>query len=213
MADNAQKTPIQHTLNRWADGKINSAQALLGKAVPASALSVDATGTIVTVKLEVQQQPFTFPEVTCPVYGPQWVRWPIQPGDPGVCFPADYYMGGMSGLGDGVASLSQMMNLGTLVWFPIGNTNFGDTDNPNAVVIYGPDGTIIRDRDKKTAIQCDGAGNTQNWGNLSYSWDVGGYGQRITKTGSNTWKIDNYVTGAVVTTNTLPINPPRIPQP
>lgn len=147
MADNAQKTPIAQTLNRFADGKITSAAQLLGKSIPASAVSVDGTNTIVTVKLEVQGAPFKFPEITCPVYGPQWVRWPIQPGDPGVCFSSEYYLGGMSGLGGGVAGLNQMMNLGTLVWFPIGNANFNATDNAQAVVIYGPDGAIIRTTD------------------------------------------------------------------
>ncbi len=144
MADNAQKTPIAQTLNRWSDGKIGSAAQLLGKSVPASALSVDPTGTIVTVKLEMQSSPFTFPEITCPVYGPQWIRWPIQRGDPGVCFSSDFYLGGMSGQGGGVAGLTQMMNLGALVWFPIGNANFEPTENPNAVVLYGPDGAVIK---------------------------------------------------------------------
>lgn len=212
MPDNAQKTPIQQSLSRFADNKIASAAQLLGKSVPATAVSVDATNTIVTVKLELQGAPFKFPQVTCPVYGPQWVRWPIQAGDPGVCFSSEYYLGGMSGLGGGVAGLSQMMNLGTLVWFPIGNANFDPTDNPQAVVIYGPDGFVLRDSSKTIATEGVG-GNVQNWGSLSYSWDVGGYGQRITKTAPNTWRIDNYVLGASVTTNNLPVHPPRIPQP
>lgn len=144
MADNAQKTPLAQTLNRWADKKIDSAASLLGKSFPASVLGVDGTGTIVTVKLEVQGAPFKFPDITCPVYGPQWVRWPLQAGDPGVCFSSDLYLGGMSGLGGGVAGLTQMMNLGSLVWFPIGNSNFDQTENPNAVVIYGPDGTVLK---------------------------------------------------------------------
>lgn len=158
MADNAQKTPIQQSLNGFANRKIDHAASLLGKSVPASALSVDPTNTIVTVKLELQEQPFTFPQITCPVYGPQWLRWPIQKGDPGVCFSSDYYLGGMSALGGGVASLTQMMNLGTLVWFPIGNANFSATDNAQAVVLYGPDGAVIRTADSGTKMVLDKEG-------------------------------------------------------
>lgn len=45
----------------------------------------------------------------------------------------------------------------------------------------------------------------------SYAYDVNGYGQRITSTGSGNITIDNYTTGATVTTNTHPIDPPAIP--
>lgn len=158
MADNAQKTPIQQTLNAFADKKINNAAQLLGKSVPASVLSTDPTNTIVTVKLELQETPFTFPQITCPVYGPQWLRWPIQTGDLGVCFASDYYLGGMSGLGGGVASLTQMMNLGTLVWFPIGNASFSATDNKQAAVLYGPDGSVIRTQDSSVKMVLDKEG-------------------------------------------------------
>jgi phage gp45-like len=44
-----------------------------------------------------------------------------------------------------------------------------------------------------------------------YEWDVNGYGQKITWTGGTSWTIDNYTTGATVTTNTHAINPPGPP--
>jgi hypothetical protein len=95
----------------------------------------------------------------------------------------------------------------------VGNANFGARENPNAVELYGPDGFLLRDQTKTVAVQWDGNGNLQDYGFTSWSWDVGGYGQRITKTSASTWTIDIYDQGAVVTTNHLPINPPRIPQP
>jgi len=45
----------------------------------------------------------------------------------------------------------------------------------------------------------------------SYAWDVNGYGQRITWTGGVNYTIDNYMTGAVVTTNNHPLAQPEIP--
>jgi hypothetical protein len=41
-----------------------------------------------------------------------------------------------------------------------------------------------------------------------YEWDVHGYGQKITWTGGSTWRIDNYMTGATVTTVDHAIAPP-----
>lgn len=55
------------------------------------------------------------------------------------------------------------------------------------------------------------APNVKVHAGLSYSWDVNGYGQKITWTGGTNYTIDNYVTGAVVTTNNHPIDPPESP--
>lgn len=44
-----------------------------------------------------------------------------------------------------------------------------------------------------------------------YQWDVQGYGQRITWSGGSAYVIDNYVTGATVTTNNHAIDPPGPP--
>jgi hypothetical protein len=48
-----------------------------------------------------------------------------------------------------------MMNLGTLVWFPIGNSTFNPTDNSQAVVIYGPDGVILRPSGSQSRLKVD----------------------------------------------------------
>lgn len=44
-----------------------------------------------------------------------------------------------------------------------------------------------------------------------YSWDVQGYGQKITWTGGSNYTIDNYTIGAVITTSNHNINPPVTP--
>lgn len=215
MSDLAQKLPFAKSLNELTEAKAGSAIQLLGKSLPASVVEIDATNTIVTIKFEVKSI-FTLPQVTCPVAGIQYIRYPITAGDLGVAFAADAYLGGMSGLGGGLATMTALPNLATLVWFPIGNTTLDPTDNVNATVIYGPDGVIIRNNVKPAPtarIAVDGEGNVTIFGAKSVSTDIGGYGSRTTYNGGTSWTVDLYDQGATVTTNHLPINPPQIPAP
>lgn len=146
MSGNQQKTPLVSTLNAFATAKANEAIALLGKALPASIVSFPTPGVpIALVKFEIQDPTFTtIPNVTIPIFGAQYLRIPLQTGDNGVVFPIDTYLGGISGLGGGVADLSQRGNLSSLIFFPVGNTAFVATD-PNAVTAYGPNGVALRD--------------------------------------------------------------------
>lgn len=149
MADNSRKTPLGDSMNRWATAKAGDAIQKLGKALPAIVLGV--SGSIVTVGFQVSSV-YTLSNVTVPIAGPEYARPPTQVGDRGVVFPADVYIGGVSGLGGGTASLTAPANLTALVFFPIGNVNFSPTDNPNAYLIYGPDGVIIRDTAKTSIL-------------------------------------------------------------
>lgn len=45
----------------------------------------------------------------------------------------------------------------------------------------------------------------------SYSWDVGGFGERWTALGDNKWEHRTWQTGAIITGVSLPINPPEGP--
>lgn len=119
----------------------------LGKAIPATVKSV--SGAIVTVNFEVSGM--TLPSVEMPLFGPEYVRYPIQVGDKGVCLPADFYLGQMSGLGPGTADQSLRGNLSTLVFFPIGNKNWSAVD-AQAVTIYGPNGVVLRDSNSHSTL-------------------------------------------------------------
>ena len=81
--------------------------------------------------------------MTVPVEGSEYIRLPIQVGDKGWVKAADAYLGGVSGLGGGVASLVRQGNLAALVFAPIGNTNFATVSNANAVTIYGVNGNGV----------------------------------------------------------------------
>lgn len=147
MSD-GQKTPLAQSLNTLASKRINDSRQLLGKALPCSVTAV--SGAIVTVKFEIQSN-FTLPETTMPLFGPEYIRYPIQPGCKGLAIPAAAFLGGMSGLGGGVADLSIPGNLSALVFFPIGNTDWSTVD-PDAVTIYGPNGVVLRNDDSDSTL-------------------------------------------------------------
>lgn len=143
------KTPIIEGLNNFASSKINDAFQIYGKALPCSVVKV--VGPIVTVKFEIDSS-FTIPQITMPIMGSEYIRLPIQVGCKGVAFPADVYIGGISGLGGGTASFDQRANLATLVFFPVSSKSFSPSDDPNSLVLYGPNGVIIRDIGSKSKL-------------------------------------------------------------
>jgi len=146
-----QKVPFVDSLSRFAEDAMRSAQQVLGKAMPASVTAVEANNSIVTVKIEVSSD-FTMPPVRCPVATPQWVRYPIQVGDKGMVVSSDFYLGGMSGLGGGVAELSQQANLAAVVFVPIGNTNFSALDDPTKALVNGPGGVVLQSEDATVSL-------------------------------------------------------------
>jgi hypothetical protein len=84
----------------------------------------------------------------------------------GVAFPASVYIGGVSGLGGGVATMALQGNLSCLVWFPIGNKAFSAVD-PQAVTIYGPNGVVLRDSNSEASIALTPTGISLNCGGHS----------------------------------------------
>jgi hypothetical protein len=140
----AQKTPLSRTLSAFTQQKARDEIAKLGQALPGHVLAV--SGAIVTVAFDVKGM--TIPQVTMPLFGPEYIRYPIEVGDKGVAFPASVYLGEVSGLGSGSASRTQA-NLSTLVWFPIANKKWTAV-NPLALTLYGPDGVVLRDTNSDT---------------------------------------------------------------
>jgi hypothetical protein len=156
MANNAQKTALAGSLNRFAEKKVLDALQLTGKALPCSVTAVN--GAIVTVKFEITSG-FTLPSVTIPQAMSKYVREPTQVGDLGVVVPADAYMGGISGLGGGVADLTQRANLSTLMFQAVSNKGWPAYD-PNACVIVAPNGAVLRDTEGACILTLTPAGVT-----------------------------------------------------
>jgi hypothetical protein len=156
MFDNAQKIWMGRSLNQLALNKALEVIHQQGRALPCSVTAV--SGSIVTVKFEVNAGKYTLPQVTVPVFGPEYIRYPTQVGDKGIVLPADTYIGNVTGLGGGTPSLSLPGNLSALVFLPVANKNWSATDDPNAIVLYGPDGGILRTVDKTSKVNVSKTG-------------------------------------------------------
>lgn len=160
-----QKTPSSRGFTLYINQMVQKFLDRLAKGRPATVVSV--TGSIVTVNFEIMG--VVLPQVEMPLAGPEYVRYPIQPGCKGVCLPADFYLGAMSGLGTGTADTTPRGNLSTLVFFPIGNKNWSAPDNPNATVIYGPEGVILRDSGSACVFTLTASGVTVTLGSNEVS--------------------------------------------
>lgn len=154
MADNNQKTPQQQSLNAFAKSKALEQIIQTGRSLPCIVSAI--TGSIVTVTFQIQsapgQTPVTIPSVTIPIIGSEYIRLPIQVGCTGMTVAADAYLGGMSGLGGGTATLGQQANLSALAFVPLGAMSFSAQDG-NVVVIYGPHGVTLADSSFASTIK------------------------------------------------------------
>lgn len=147
-------TPIQRSFTKGAQKSINDFNQLQGKNLPCHVTAV--SGSIVTVAFDIKSG-YTLPTVVMPIFGAEWIRLPIQVGCTGVAISANASLGGNSGLGYGIADLSQQANLAALVFFPIGNTQWSAVD-PDAIVLYGNNGAVIRDSSSNSIITLTPAG-------------------------------------------------------
>jgi len=173
---NYQKTPLAESLARIPAEIVAAMQQEEGKALPCSVVAVN--GSIVTVKFEVNA-PQTLPQISIPKAESRWIRAPIQVGDYGVTMPADTYLGGISGLGGGVATLTTEMNLTALAFVPIASTSFPAV-NVNAAYIGGPEGAVISTEDGSVSITVEvgqivlkAAGKTWTFGSAGLTMSTG----------------------------------------
>jgi hypothetical protein len=150
MSDNTYKTPLNNSLNIFADGKIDAANSMNGKSLPCSVVSVQ--GAMITVKFELKTTTtYTLPQVTVPLAGAEYIRYPIKEGDKGFVTSASASLSAMSGQGDNASSLVLQGNLSALVFIPFGNVDWSQVDI-HAVTIYAPNGVVLRDSDSECII-------------------------------------------------------------
>jgi hypothetical protein len=150
MSDWAKK-PLGPQLNTLVLRRINDEIQRQGKQLPCTVAAVVSSG-IVTVNFEVNAAPATLPQVTIPIVGSEWVRYPIQVGDKGAVIAFDVRLGGITGLGSGTPTMVRPGNLSALAFLWLGNTGWSPTDDVNAVVLYGPNGVVLRDKASKHKI-------------------------------------------------------------
>lgn len=171
MGSNTSKLWLQRKLNETAIGRAQQAIRSTGRALPCRVMAVD--GALVTVNFEVDTTPWTIPQITIPKAESPWIRMPTQVGDFGITMPGDVYLGGVSGIGGGVATMTQRGNLSSLVFVPISNKNSAPIDQ-NAAQIQGPNGAIIQTDDGNTSIVVNGSGITMKFGGKTVTLNSAG---------------------------------------
>lgn len=143
--DFSKRLPVAQNLATAIDWRIKTLTQLQGWELPCTVVAVDDSKGFVTVNFEVQNTPFTLPHITIPVVGWEYIRLPIQVGDRGITRKIDVNIASISGQGSTPPNISDAGNLTEVLAFaPIMNKGFTDSDDPNAVLIYGPNGVIIR---------------------------------------------------------------------
>ena len=159
-----QKLPFGQAISAFTANQTESGIQSQGRAWPCYVTQV--SGSIVTVKFALTTNE-TIPEVTIPVFGPEYIRYPIQVGDKGFVVPADVSLRDMSGLGVGIPDFSTPGNLSALVFMPIGNKNWFAVDG-QYLVMYGPSGVEISTKNMDCTLTLNSSGITinLNGGNL-----------------------------------------------
>jgi hypothetical protein len=111
---------------------------------------------------------------------------------------ADAYLGGMSGLGGGVADQIPRGNLSMLVWTPIGNKAWQPAIDDNALCLYGPDGVILYNQSQSVILNLSGSSVAVTAPALSTTGNVvvgtGASGTFTTPTGQTVTVQDGIVT-------------------
>lgn len=148
MTGNIFNTPIQKSLTNTSQKSVNDNNQILGQNLPCHVVSVN--GSIVTVAFDILSD-YTLPQVTMPVFGFEYIRYPIKIGDKGVAISSSARVAGNSGLSQGISDLSLSANLASLIFMPIGNINWSSVDH-NALVMYGINGAVIRDTESNSII-------------------------------------------------------------
>ena len=155
MADFTKKQ-LARSINAVGEARSADSHQAAGKRLPCHVVAVTSPW-IVTIAFDVDMSPFTPPKITVPVAASPYIALPIQVGDRGYCQTSDVRLGGSSGLGSGMPGLDQPGNLAALVFHWLGNTAFTSED-PQAVVIAGPNGVVVKTADGSVKIVISAAG-------------------------------------------------------
>jgi hypothetical protein len=133
------KKQIGQQVNDIGYGRATDLITRLGKSLPVTVAAVKSSG-IVTVNFEVDASPNTLQQIDVPILYPEYIRYPIQVGDKGLCVPADVRLGPISGIGTSTTApvlSARPGNLGGLAFLWIGNTNWTSALDPEALELWG----------------------------------------------------------------------------
>jgi hypothetical protein len=209
-----EKVWVQDSLNQVALNRVLDVINNRGKALPCSVVSV--SGALVTVKFEINSSTITLPQITIPKAESQWIRMPTQVGDLGMTVASDAYLGGISGLGGGVATLEEPGNLSALIFVPVSNANKSPS-NGNAAYLQGPDGAILQTtQGTPSSVTVNTSGITMTFGSTTFTINgsditmtVGGKTVTLNNTGFTIDGIlfDTHIHGGVTSGTTVTLGP------
>jgi hypothetical protein len=171
MSDLNLKQPVYASLNSFTESRISSNNQLQGKSFPCVVTAINQG--FVTVSFLITDPVFTLPQVTVPIAMSQYVRLPIQVGDKGICIASDVRLGGVTGqnnFGSEQVTLNSPANLSALVFVPLTSVAWQSV-NQNQLVLYGPDGVVIRDFNNNVTITVNSSGITIN-GNITLTGNM-----------------------------------------
>lgn len=157
MSD-AQKYPFLKALTGVMHTVATDNDLIRGRALPCHVVAVQ--GQIVTIQFDMLPGAVAYPQITIPVATFTYIRYPVQVGDKGVTVPADVSLRGQSGLGTGIANLSLVPSLTALYFLPLASAVWSAED-PNKLVLYGPDGAILKTADGASSITVEPGKITQ----------------------------------------------------
>lgn len=177
MALEYTKLWLQQSLSRLSQNRAENRIHRLGRALPCTVKAVN--GALVTVHFEVNNPPFTLPDIEVPKAESPWIRMPTQVGDVGVTMPADAYIGAITLMGAGVANLAQPFSLSELVFVPVSKDNDPPVDQ-DAAQVQGPNGVISQTTQGTTSkVVTDQNGTTVTYGNYTLKIDGSGVGVTV----------------------------------
>lgn len=157
MSD-AQKFPFVKGLMSVVQTQSDDRAAIEGRSLPCHVVAVK--DQIVTVQFDMLPDGTQYPQVTLPISTFPYIRYPIQVGDRGVTVAADVSLRDVSGLGTGIASRAFSMSLVPLFFIPLSNAGWSEED-PNKIVLYGPDGAILKTEDGASCVTVESGKITQ----------------------------------------------------
>jgi len=188
MIDYSKRLPLQYSMGKLIDKKINSALQNNGEILPCSVVEID--GAIVTVSFQSQLPPnfpglSSLPQVQMPLAGAEYIRYPIKVGDKGLAMSANVSIGIISGLGNQSNGLIEPGNLSSMVFFPIGNVDWADFDPQSLTLYASATGALIKISPNTITLSIGGtslivasSGVTIN-GNLTVTGTVTGQGTNL----------------------------------
>ncbi|HUD11498.1 MAG TPA: hypothetical protein VMS08_03735, partial [Candidatus Saccharimonadia bacterium] len=140
MSDNSQKTHLGEALNAHALLKALNQVHGIAKCLPATAGGI--AGSIMGALNFETSGTSGPPKASIPHFGPEYVRYPTQPGDKGVHIGQHTNIGNMSGQGPSGGSALDNSNSNTGasssgVFMPIANTNWEAAPSGNMLCHYG----------------------------------------------------------------------------